>query len=165
MATTKDKKRAGGPAEREDALDPAAHRRVLTFLNKAAIPEDLMSERPADLPEMDMDHEGDAELEEGERPTPILGRELAERVLEFRDREYPLGFRHIKEFERLEVIHDEILERLLTHFSHLFYGAWSVFPQPIPHRGPGTYTGVVHAALLHRWGPLFHSFRCTAGAA
>jgi hypothetical protein len=37
----------------------------------------------------------------------------------------------------------------------MFYGAWSVFPQSIPRRGPGNYDGVVHAALLHTGKVLF----------
>jgi hypothetical protein len=128
---------------------------VLLFLNKAAIPDDLMFERPAELEEADMMHEDDAEEPVRAEREPILEREIAERVLDFRNQEFPLGFRHIKEFERLDVIGADILERLFEHFSHLFYGAWSVFPRPIPRRGPGTYDGVVHAALLHTGKVLF----------
>ena len=36
-------------------LDSATHRRILTFINAAAIPEDLMFDRPVDLPEAGMD--------------------------------------------------------------------------------------------------------------
>ena len=152
---TEKKKTAREQRGREDGLDPADHRRVLLFLNGAAIPEDLMFERAAQLEEMNMEHEDDPEAHGRARPAPILERDIAERVLEYRNQEYPLGFRHIKEFEQLDGIRGEILERLFVRFSHLFYGAWSVFPQPIPRRGPGTYDGVVHAALLHTGKVLF----------
>lgn len=150
MATVPDTERT-----REVELDPATHRRLLMFLNKAAIPEDLMFERPAELEEADTVHEDDPEAQRHAQPSPILTRDIAERLLALRDQEYPLGFRHIGEALRLDAIPREILKWLFHHFSHLFYGAWSVFPQPIPRRGPGTYDGVVHAALLHTGQVLF----------
>jgi len=55
----------------------------------------------------------------------------------------------------LEVFDRRHLEILLQHFSNIFYGKWSVFPQGIPRRGPGGYDGVVHAALLHTGKVLF----------
>jgi hypothetical protein len=136
-------------------LDPATHRRVLMFLNGAAIPEDLMFERPFTLEEGDPFHEDDPEARRRAEPSPILERDIATKLLEFREQEYPLGFRHISEAQKLGGILGERLERLFHHFSHLFYGTWSAFPQPIPRRGPGTYTGVVHAALLHTGQVLF----------
>lgn len=136
------------------ALDPATHRRLLLFLNEAAIPEDLMFERPFELEEAEP-HEDDPAAQRRARLMPILERDVAEQLLDFRNREYPLGFRHVAELRPLRVFWDDILKWLLHHFSHLFYGAWSVFPQPIPHRGPGTYDGVVHAALLHTGQVLF----------
>jgi hypothetical protein len=162
MATVQEKPRARRKETKDgaQALDAATHRRILLFLNRAAIPEDLMFERPANLPgEMGMGHgmaHGNGpEAPMGAAPEPILERRVAEGLLQARDQSYPLGFRHINEVERLDVIPSKILERLWELFSHLFYGAWSVFPQPIPRRGPGTYDGVVHAALLHTGKVLF----------
>ncbi len=153
MATVTGKQRAQKTKTEEVGLDPATHRRILMFLNRAAIPEDLMFERPVELEEAEP-HEDDLESQQRARAT-ILERDIAESLLDFRNQEHPLGFRHIKEVERLDLITGEILERLFHLFSHFFYGAWSVFPQPIPRRGPGTYDGVVHAALLHTGKVLF----------
>jgi WD40 repeat protein len=145
----------GTEKSREVRYDPAAHRRVLMFLNGAAIPEDLMFERPFALEEGDPVHEDDPEDRRAARPTLILERDIATRLLLSRDQQYPLGFRNVAEIQKLDGILDEHIERLFRHFSHLWYGSWSAFPQPIPRRGPGTYAGVVHAALLHTGQVLF----------
>lgn len=140
---------------REVDVDPATHRRVLMFLNNAAIPENFVFERPFQLEETDIVHEDDAEAQRQAQPIAILESELATKLLDFRNNEYPLGFRHITEVQKLDAIRSKHLERLFHYFSHFFYGHWSVFPQPIPRRGLGTYDGVVHAALLHTGQVLF----------
>ena len=111
-------KNGGKDADAVAGLDAATHRRILTFINNAAIPEDLLSDRPVSLPgEMAMGHgmggmaHGDdapvgpttAELE------PLLEPALAKHTLEARDETYPLGFRNISEIEKLRVIPDKIL--------------------------------------------------------
>ena len=70
-------------------LDPALHRRVLNFLNEAIQPQDLMFEKlPPPNPKMDHTHEG----HEGQRERRaavrrrILDRDIAEEILQFRDR-------------------------------------------------------------------------------
>jgi hypothetical protein len=80
---------------------------------------------------------------------------MARKVLDYREREFPLGFRHIKELQTLKGFNRRHLDILQHFFSNIFYGSWSVFPQPIPRRGPGGYDGVVHAALLHTSKVLF----------
>ena len=55
----------------------------------------------------------------------------------------------------LKVFDRRLLDVLLHHFSNTFFGSWSVFPQLIPRRGPGSNDGVVHAALLHTGKVLF----------
>jgi hypothetical protein len=157
-------KNGGKDADAVAGLDAATHRRILTFINNAAIPEDLLSDRPVSLPgEMAMGH-GMGGMAHGDDapvgPTtallePLLEPALAKHTLEVRGETYPLGFRNIAEIEKLRVIPDKILEKLFEHFSHLHYGAWSVFPQPIPRRGPGSYAGVVHSALCHTGKVLF----------
>jgi len=89
-----------------------------------------MFERPANLPgEMGMGHGmahgNGTEAPMGAAPEPILERRVADGLLQARDQAYTLGFRHINEVERLDVIPSKILERLWKLFSHLFYRAWS----------------------------------------
>jgi hypothetical protein len=142
-------------------LDPALHRRVLSFLNEAIQPQDLMFEKLAPPnPEMDHPHEDhDDHEDQRERRAAvrrrILDRAIAEEIIEFRDREFPLGFRTVKELWELEAFTRAHLEILQQAFSNSFYGSWSVFPQAIPRRGPGGYDGVVHAAMLHTGKVLF----------
>src|SRR5215210_249240 len=141
-------------------LDVAVHRRILGFLNDAVQPEDLVYEKlPTPNPEMDTDHHGEAiEHEPKDRPQArrtILDPDVADEIMLFRDREFPLGFRNMKELLQLESFLPEHLDVLLRLFSAMFYGRWSVFPQDIPRRGPGGYDGVVHAALLHTGKVLF----------
>lgn len=136
-------------------LDIAVHRRILNFLNEAIQPEDLVHEKvPPPNPEVDPIHEDNPEERKPKRKQ-ILDFEVAKALIEFRDQEYPLGFRNLKEVMFLKVVDRRLLDVLLHHFSHTFFGSWSVFPQPIPRRGPGTNDGVVHAALLHTGKVLF----------
>src|SRR5215210_1396744 len=141
-------------------LDVAVHRRILGFLNDAVQPEDLVYEKlPTPNPEMDTDHHGEAiEHEPKDRPQArrtILDPDVADEIMLFRDREFPLGFRNMKELLQLETFAPRHLDSLRQWFSSSSYGSWSVFPQNIPRRGPGGYDGVVHAALLHTGRVLF----------
>jgi hypothetical protein len=137
-------------------LDAAVHRRILDFVNGAVRADDLVYEKlPPPTPEIDHGvHDG--RPDEG---TPsrrkILAPDVAKDVIDFRDREFPLGFRHVKELLTLEGFDLGDLDVLQHHFGASSYGAWSVFPQPIPRRGPGGYDGVVHAALLRTGKVLF----------
>jgi hypothetical protein len=149
------KKREG----RTGKLDVATHRRILAFLNDAVRSEDLMYEKvPPPNPEADHHdddhHEGHSEKPKLKRKR-YLDSQAAKRVLELRDQEYPLGFRHVDELGNRRILGDEHWDVLRFNFSSLFYGSWSVFPQLIPRRGPGGNDGVVHAALLHTGKVLF----------
>ncbi len=136
-------------------LDLATHRRVLDFLNEAIQPQDLIFEkRPPPNPEMDHAHEDNREEQALDRRR-ILDPDIAREIIEFRDREFPLGFRNVRELLELEAFTLEHLDILQHAFSNSFYGSWSVFPQNIPRRGPGGYDGVVHAAILHTGRVLF----------
>jgi hypothetical protein len=135
-------------------VDPATHRRVLQFVNAATRPEDLMSPpQTRVLDEGDPVHEDDPARRDAGREQ-ILDREAAEQIIEKRDRHYPLGLRHLRELVEITRL-DGRLERFLHRFSDRFYGRWDTYAQPIPRRGPGTYEGVVHAALLHTGKVLF----------
>jgi len=139
----------------EVQLEFAVHRRILNFLNEAIRPEDLVYDKlPPPNPEVDPIHEDNPEELQPKRKK-ILDFEVAKEIIEFRGQEYPLGFRHLKELLDLQVFERSHLDILLHHFSAMFFGRWSVFPQSIPRRGPGGYDGVVHAALLHTGKVLF----------
>jgi hypothetical protein len=148
-ATTSRKK-----AVRPPKLDTATHRRILGFLNEAVVPEDLVYERAKVISEGDQFHEDNPEMRNVEREQ-ILDLEIAKKIIEHRDEEFPLGFRNLKEVQLLRLFDRRHLEILFHHFGHVFYGSWSVFPQGIPRRGAGTYDGVVHAALMHTGQVLF----------
>lgn len=154
----KNAKKAKAPARGDRGFkaamsDPAIHRRVLKFLNDAVRPEDLMYEKAQVAHgEGELFHEDNPE-ELKKRRQQIMGRDVAKELLDFRDTEYPLGFRNFR----------ELLPRFdLNRFHHFFdllsdafFGSWSDFPQPIPRRGPGSYDGVVHAALMNTGKVLF----------
>jgi hypothetical protein len=145
-----------GRSQSSVELDPAVHRRILDFVNGAVRADDLVHEKlPPPSPEIDHRMHGGRPDEGTPTRRKILDPDVAKDVIDFRDREFPLGFRHVKELLSLEGFDLGDLEVLQHHFSNSFYGAWSVFLQPIPRRGPGGYDGVVHAALLHTGKVLF----------
>ena len=133
-------------------LDAPTHRRILSFINAAVLPDDLMFEKVA------VAGEGDThEDEEGAIPArrALLDARTARKIVEFRDREFPLGLRNVKEIREMKVLGDSAFEFLLHYFSRVFFGEWEVFPQPIPRRGPGGYDGILHAAMLRTGKVLF----------
>lgn len=149
------------PVQRDPALNPALHRRVLEFLNQAVHPEDLVFQRPvighAHAGGM---HQGNPLHEDnpaamGEHKKKLMSRSTAKRLLELRDREFPLGFRNIKDLWVGQIFTPDHLKDLFDSLSDAVYGRWDVFPQPIPRRGPGSYDGVVHAAMCHTGKVLF----------
>jgi hypothetical protein len=146
------------PEQRDPLLNPAFHRRVIAFLNDAVAPEDLMFEKPMVVhAEGGFAHQGNPLHEDNPhamaKRRQLMTRDMAERVLAFREKEFPLGFRNLKEVT---------IRFSLDRFSHLLdalndirYGRWDTFPQPIPLRGPGAIDGIVHAALCHTGQVLF----------
>jgi hypothetical protein len=160
MATQKNSSRKSRE-ETTVQMDVAIHRRILNFLNEAIQPEDLVYEKlPPPNPEMDQNHnenqvhEINPEVLKLER-RKILDPNIATEIINFRDREYPLGFRTVQEVLKLDIFNIDLLKILQHLFGYMFYGSWSIFPQNIPRRGPGGYDGVVHAALLHTGKVLF----------
>jgi hypothetical protein len=117
----------------------------------------MFEKLPPPNPEMDHtheDHEDHRERRAVDRRR-ILDPDIAKEIIEFRDREFPLGFRHVRELLELEAFTREHLETLQQAFSNSFYGSWSLFLQDIPQRGSGGLEGVVHAAMLHTGKVLF----------
>ena len=152
--TTESVEQRTGAQTTEEVLDAPRHRRILSFINGAVRPEDLMFEKVFVGGEGDLHEDGDGQGPRAPREK-LLDPEIARRVVELRDREFPLGFRHIREAQNAGVLDRGALEFLFHFFSRAFYGEWNAFPQPIPRRGPGSYDGIVHAALLHTGQVLF----------
>jgi hypothetical protein len=127
-------------AEEPAPLDLAVHRRILAFLNDAIQPQDLVYQKPPP-PNPEMHHDGDASPADRLRDRlVILDPDIAQEIIDFRDREFPLGFRNLKELDALEVFGRDHVDILRHVFSNVFYGSWSVFPQNIPRRGRAATT-------------------------
>ncbi len=154
-ASTRDNTRQLKLEPRQLKLEPRYHRRILSFLNVANYPEDLTYEKMTITQGEGSSIHNDNLKEMNPKRKKILDIETAEEILEFRDREYPLGFRNLNELFTVRRFHRNILEILLKYFSHVNFGRWVAFPVPIPRRGPGGIDGVVHAALLHTGKVLF----------
>jgi hypothetical protein len=149
------------PVQEDPLLNPPLHRRILIFLNEAVTPEDLMYERVTVVhTEGGLAHQGNPVHEDNPdamhmKRKPLMSRETAVRLLEFREREFPLGFRHLNEVFAKRIFDLERLRHLFELLSDAVYGRWDTFPQPIPRRGPGGLDGVVHAALCRTGKVLF----------
>ncbi len=139
---------------RKVKLDSAVHRRILTLLNEAVRPEDLVHERVVALHEGDPFHEDNPEALELE-PDTLVDPAIAKKIIAARDKTFPLGFRNFREVLDVAQLDWEVFDRVLHHLSDTFFGSWSLFPQSLPRRGPGSYDGVVHAAMLHTGKVLF----------
>lgn len=136
-------------------LKASIHRRILNFINQAVRAEDLVYEK-MHLGHGEGDHLHEDNPEElNKKPKKILDFDTAKEIITFRDREFPLGFRNLRELMELKIFDRHRLDILLHHFSDMMYGSWSTFPVDIPRRGPGGYDGIVHAALLHTGKILF----------
>lgn len=149
------------PDERDPLLNPAFHRRLLTFLNQAVSPEDLMYEKSMIVhTEGGLAHQGNPVHEDNPdemamKRKKIMSHETAKQILDWRETEFPLGFRNIKELNAAKAFNIKHLNDLFHLLSDALYGIWDTFPQPIPRRGPGTIDGVVHGALCHTGKVLF----------
>ena len=140
------------PTKDTVSISVSQHRRMLAFLNDATQPEDLMFEkRNVSHAEGHGAMEGNVEM----KRRKILDEKMAKVVLAFRDREFPLGFRNLKDLADIIAIDRRIWDKVILLFSGMFFGEWSTFPQPIPRRGPGSTNGIVHAAVLHTGQVLF----------
>lgn len=149
------------PDQRDPLLNPPFHRRILEVLNQAVSVDDLMFEkRSAVHVEGGFGHQGNPQHEDNPDTMKmdrkiILSAKTARRILELREREFPLGFRNIKDLIATKLFNIRDFRDLFHLLSDTLYGRWDTFPQPIPRRGPGGYDGVVHAALCHTGQVLF----------
>lgn len=139
-------------------LKASTHRRILKFLNEATRPEDLMYEKIITHDEGNLIHEDNPEELELKRKK-ILDYEISREIIEFRDCEYPLGFRNLKELLDLKRFDQKHLDILMMHLSDSMYGSWTTLPynivRPNPGGGAPIATEVVHAALLQTGKVLF----------
>lgn len=162
----KDKDKSNRTAEngilRAAAKDTALHRRILLRINQAVRPEDLLPVGPvaahAEGAEAPADDHGPMPLDPKEEAAAEKLRgsrlEVAADILKFRDEVYPLGFRHLRELEPAGLF-GRRFEDLFAHLWDRFFGSWADFPQDIPRRGPGSYDGVIHAAVCKTGKVLF----------
>lgn len=149
------------PDQREPVKNAAFHRRILNFLNNAVSTEELIFGRNTTVhAEGGMGHQGNPlhednpDMKKMERKR-YMTLETARRILDFREKEFPLGFRNISELLSGKIVAIAELKNLFHLLSDTLYGRWDTFPLPIPRRGPGGYDGVVHAALCHTGKVLF----------
>lgn len=155
------------PEQKDPLLNPAFHRRILNYLNTAVSVEDLMFERTMAIhAEGGLGHQGNPV--HGGNPlhednpagmkmerNRIMTHETAKRILDLREKEFPLGFRHLNEIFTKKILAITDLRHFFNLLSDSTNGRWDVFPLPIPRRGPGGTDGVVHAALCHTGKVLF----------
>lgn len=137
-----------------EQMQPAQHRLLLQTLNEAVRPQELMFGKPVTA-HIHPRHVHPEHHDHRREPDPRIERRLAEKILEFRDSRYPLGFRHWQELLEIEAFIPEFLDDLVASFSPSAIGQWNDFPVTIPLRGPGITSGVVHAALLKTGKVLF----------
>lgn len=141
--------------------DPVLHRRLLRTINCAVRAEDLLDRGPVAAHAEDGGFVNDhGRMPVDERTAADTRRVRKERLkvaadlLDYRDKTFPLGFRHIDEIALIDLVRQRFGD-LFFHLSSQFYGQWSDFPVDIPQRGPGGYSGIVHAALCHSGKVLF----------
>jgi hypothetical protein len=139
-------------------LKASIHRRILNFLNEATRPDDLMFEKVITHDEGNPIHEDNFEDQLLNRKK-ILDYEISKEIIEFRNREYPFGFRHLKEVMDIKRFDRRHLDILFAHLADSMFGSWAVLPYNIVRPGAGggapVATEVVHAALLHTGKVLF----------
>ena len=128
----------GNGKHKEQKLKASTHRRILNFINEAVRPEDLVYEKMAMVHGEGghMNHEDNPEELKMKKKT-ILDFDIAKEIIEFRDREYPLGFRNLKELLDVKIFDRRHLDILLHHFSDMMYGSWSTFAVDITRRAGG----------------------------
>jgi hypothetical protein len=171
VETKTESKQATHPLRKEIAnliADPAVHRRVLRAINNAVRPEDLLAPEPV-VPHAEVagfalgtpagDDHGPEPIDKGAEKKRKQERaaqlKFATEILKFRDEHSPLGLRHVDELKVGDLLDPKRFPELFFHLTHLVKGQWTDFPIDIPRRGPGSYDGVIHAALCHTGKVLF----------
>lgn len=148
--------------------EPSVHRRILRTINNAMRPEDLLAPEPA-IPHAEVagfalgtpagDDHGpepiDKKAEEKRKRERAAQLKFASEILKFRDENYPLGLRHVRELEAGGLLDIRRFPEQFLHLTHLVMGEWTDFPVDIPRRGNMSRDGVVHAALCYTGKVLF----------
>lgn len=148
--------------------ETSVHRRILRTINKAVRPEDLLAPEPA-IPHVefagfvlgtpaDDDHGPepiDKKAEEKRKKERAAQLKFAAEILKFRDKNYPLGFRHVAELDAGKLLDLKNFPALFFHLTHLSMGHWTDFPVDIPRRGNMSRDGILHAAMCHTGQVLF----------
>ncbi len=142
--------------QKRSTIEPELHRRVLRFVNSAPNPETLMVPPKTQKIQVTDDHMGAGHIEDHGRKLkakdfgrkPLIGRELAKRIFEERERNKPLyGYEHIEELLKIRGFNFDVLDGMLSSFGRAIYGEWEIlFPGEMiePHD-----RHVAHAALLN----------------
>jgi hypothetical protein len=158
ISPNRKKKDSNKQSARQLKLEPSVHRRILRFLNEAVYPEDLAYEKVTIVHgEGHLIHDHNPK-EMNPKRKKILDIKIAKVILEFRNREYPLGFRNLNELFTIRRLHRNILENILkilyAHFGRMTHGQWQTLPYNTQRPG-GISVDVGHAALLHNGKVLF----------
>ncbi len=111
-------------------IKPSQHRLILKFLNEAVRVEDLMYGAPIRTHMHPTDVH--PEHHDQHKPKEIITSDLAKKILEFRDRKYPLGFRQWEELLEIRDFHWRLFDELVFLFSNATIGEWNDFPVNIP---------------------------------
>lgn len=133
-------------------IEPKIQRRILTYLNEATRPQDLVHPPEKIFGHEDLGHEHNPELPLEREP--VLEREIAQVVYAHRDEIGAYGFHSLRELFDVRAFTAPHLEHLLHWFGHRFYGHWDTLPYETQQPN-GTSVDVGHAALLHTGRVLF----------
>jgi hypothetical protein len=134
-------------------LTPKTHRRILTFLNEATRPKDLMFVQPAARGHENPIHEDNPD-ELAPKLEPIFDEQLAWRIFDTRETIGAFGFHDLSQVLQIDGVNRIHIERLLHLFGHRTYGHWDTLPYDTQHPN-GSSVDVGHAALLHTGKVLF----------
>ena len=156
------------PKHCDTKVDYPAHQRLLTFLNNAQKPEDLMV-LPANeilfeqehLPKGPDLHERLEQAERLDRKERILDIEKAKCLLEHRQNINPLqGFTHIDQVRGVlgEELFPKFIDHFLSHFGPATYGDWRDATRV---EKDGAAVPVAHAAMLCNGSVLFIEAACS----
>ena len=133
-----------------EGIDPAVHRRALSFLSEAATAADLAGSEPRYGPIVDDPTKGPGD-QVGDYD---LGEVVAQHILTRRATLGAFGFTDLSQLSDLDGFGRDKFDDLIHSFGPALYGRWDVLPYPTQLPG-GTRFVVAHAALLRTGSVLF----------
>lgn len=137
-------------------ITAAEHRLVLKYLNDAVRVEDLVHGMPKTGHSHPTEaHPGEHKGHHRTHQEEMIKHDVAEKIIAFKLKECPLGFRHWKELKAIKGFRPEWLHHLVCSVSNSVLGAWNDFPVDIPRRGNMSMDGIVHAMMLKSGQVLF----------